>query len=204
MTYPAHTAGATSGGAFTLPDRHASSTKVRIFGTSATIVHRTDDAEHGRRRAEGLGHLDSMELLDVLMELPSGEAVPLSVVGPSNLRVLGRAPSGVVKFTRRSVTRLVVPVVTPLLAVVYASHWRDGLVRASEFAAYCPRMFVTRELPENADEILAEASWYGVGVAVGPRSEPTVVLEPEPLSGWRPTVAWWRFCERVYRHTLDR
>jgi hypothetical protein len=145
-----------------------------------------------------------MELLDVLMGLPSGESVPLSVVGPSNLRVLERAPDGVVDFTRRSVTRLVVPAVTPLLAVVYASHWHDGLVRASEFAAYCPRMFVARDLPENADEVLAEASWYGVGVAVGPRSAPMVVLEPEPLSDWRPTVAWWRFCERVYSHTLDR
>ncbi|MBB5801151.1 hypothetical protein F4560_000919 [Saccharothrix ecbatanensis] len=204
MTYPVRAVGTMSGTVFTLPDRDTSSTKVRIFGTSATIVHRTHHAEHGRRCGEGLGHLDSMELLDVLMGLPSGEAVPLSAVGPSSLRVLRRAPSGVVNFTPRSVTRLVVPVVTPLLAVVYSSHWRDGLVRASEFAAYCPRMFVARELPENADEVLVEASWYGVGVAVGPRSAPTVVLDPEPLSEWRPSVAWWRFCERVYRHTLDR
>ncbi|QQQ74218.1 hypothetical protein IOD16_23745 [Saccharothrix sp. 6-C] len=204
MTYPAHAAAAMSGAASAMVDKETSETKARLFGISATIVHRTDHAEHGRRRGEGLGHLDSMELLDVLMELPLREALPLSSIDPSSLRVLRRAPAGVVEFTGRSVTRLVVPAVTPLLAVVHAVHWRDGLERASAFAAHCPRMFVTRELPENADEVLAEASWYGVGVAVGPRAAPTVVLEPEPLSEWRPSVAWWRFCERVYRHALDR
>lgn len=64
-------------------------------------------------------------------------------------------------------------------------------------------MLVVRELPPNADVALAEASWYGIGVAVGPQAAPTTVVEPEPIADWQPTAAWWHFCERVYLHTLD-
>nr|WP_042179202.1 hypothetical protein [Kibdelosporangium sp. MJ126-NF4]CEL13689.1 hypothetical protein [Kibdelosporangium sp. MJ126-NF4]CTQ99375.1 hypothetical protein [Kibdelosporangium sp. MJ126-NF4] len=181
----------------------ADSTSVRLFGTAATVVHRTNRVEHARRRDHGLTSVESMELLDVLTDFPVRMPVPLSSVRRPDLRVLHRAPTGVVRVTASTVTRLVEPVVTPVLAVVHAPRWREGLADASEFAAYCPRMVVVDKLPENSDEALAEASWYGIGVAVGPRSAPDVVLEPEPLPDWQPTVAWWRFCERVYRHTLD-
>ncbi|GAA0247219.1 hypothetical protein GCM10010492_53560 [Saccharothrix mutabilis subsp. mutabilis] len=168
---------------------------------TAMVEHRTDHRERERRRHAGLGHLDSLELLDVLMGLPPQVAVPLASIRRNDLNVLRRAPGGVVRFTGSSVTRLAVPVVTPVLAVVYAEQWRAGLERASEFAAYCPRMFVVRELPADTDGLLAEASWYGVGVAVGHGDAPTMVLEPEPLDDWQPTPAWWLFCERVHRHS---
>ncbi|ALG10211.1 hypothetical protein AOZ06_27940 [Kibdelosporangium phytohabitans] len=171
---------------------------MRIFNTDATIVHTTHEGEHVRRQAIGLGHVNSLALLDVLMDLPVGTPVPISSVDTPNLRVLRKAPGGVVRVAGSAVTRLLMPVVTPVLAVVYASGWRDGLADASEFASYLPRMFVVDELPGNSDEALAEASWYGIGVAVGPPSAPAIVLEPEPLPDWQPTAAWWRFCERVY------
>lgn len=185
------------------PVEITSSTTVRIFDTSATIEHRTDHEEHDRRRRQGLGHVDSMELLDVLMGLPAWTAVPLSSMSKPALRVLRRAPEGIVRFTPSSVTRLAAQPVAPILAIVYSPRWEEGLERASRFAAYCPRMLVVRKPPANADEALAEASWYGIGVAVGSRSARTTVLEPEPLADWQPTVAWWRFCERVYRHVLQ-
>ncbi|WNV87639.1 hypothetical protein [Umezawaea sp. Da 62-37] len=190
------------GAALNLQD--ARSVRVRILGTTATIVHRRDDVEHERRRRMGLADVKSMELLDVLMDLPHEAAVTRSSLSPAVLRVLQRAPAGVVRMDSTSVTRLVSPAVTPVLAVVYASRWRDGLERASEFASYIPRMFVVPEAPSNSLEALAEASWYGVGVAVGPRSAPTMVLEPEPLSDWQPTTGWWWFCEQVYRHATDQ
>ncbi|MEO6086649.1 MAG: hypothetical protein ABIQ18_26400 [Umezawaea sp.] len=184
--------------------REAHSVKARIFGTTATIVHRRNVFEHERRRSAGLTDLRSMELLDVLMDLPADVAVPRRSMSRAVLRVLHRAPAGVVHIDGDSVTRLVSPAVTPVLAVVYASRWRDGLERASEFASYIPRMFVVSETPPNATEALAEASFYGIGVAVGPRSAPTTVLEPEPLPDWQPTTAWWWFCEQVYRFTIDQ
>lgn len=202
MTSPlANTVQVKPGTALNLQD--ARSARVRIFGTSATIAHRRDDVEHERRRRRNLADVSSMELLDVLMDLPIGAAVPRSALAPATLRVLRGAPDGVVQVDNVSVTRLAAPAVTPVLAVVYASRWRDGLERASEFASYLPRMFVVPEAPANAEEALAEASWYGIGVAVGPRSAPTTVLEPEPLDDWQPTTAWWWFCEQVYRHSVD-
>lgn len=192
------------GATLALPVGQDDATPVRVFGTSATIAHSTDHAERDRRCRAGLGHLDSLELLDALMELPTHTPLPWSSLSSSTAGILRRAPSGAVRSTRSSVTRLAVPVVTPALAVVYAAEWRQGLARASQFAAYCPRMFVVPGLPATAVEVLSEASWYGVGVAVGNRLTPTVVLEPEPVTAWQPTVAWWRFCERVYRHCGDR
>jgi len=203
MTVPlANSVQVKPGAALNLQD--AQSTRVRILGTTATIVHRRDDVEHERRRLMGLADVKSMELLDVLMDLPHEVAVTRSSLSPAVLRVLQRAPAGVVHIDSTSVTRLISPAVIPVLAVVYASRWRDGLERASEFASYIPRMFVVPEAPPNSEEALAEASWYGVGVAVGPRSAPTMVLEPEPLSDWQPTTGWWWFCEQVYRHTTDQ
>jgi hypothetical protein len=184
--------------------RDARSAKVRIFDTTATVVYRCNDAEHERRHNVGLSDLKSMELLDVLLDLPAGVAVPRSSLSSSVLQVLHRAPGGVVRMDNTSVIRLISPVVAPVLAIVYASRWRDGLERASEFASYVPRMFVVPETPANSTEALAEASYYGVGVAVGPRSAPTIVLEPEPLLDWQPTTAWWWFCEQVYRFTTDQ
>lgn len=175
---------------------------VRLFGTTARVAYRTDKIEHARRRQADLGHLDSMELLDILMDLPAGSAVPTASVGTASLSLLRRAPEGVIGFAASSVTRLVRPVVTPLLAVVHAREWHDGLERASRFAAYCPRLVVVRELPPDSEQALAEASFYGIGVAVGARSAPTVVLEPEPFLDWQPSVAWWHFTEQVYRHSL--
>ncbi|WP_143230814.1 hypothetical protein [Actinosynnema sp. ALI-1.44] len=183
--------------------RATDSTSVRVFGTRATIVHSTHQAEHERRQAAGLRQVDNLELLDVLMDLPANAPVPVSSISGPDLRVLRKAPGGVVRFSATAVTRVLTPVLTPVLAVVYASQWRDGLADASEFASYLPRMFVIDELPANADEAIAEASWYGIGVAVGPPASPAIVLEPEPLPDWQPTVAWWRFCERVYRHHVQ-
>ena len=186
----------------TLTDEKSRSTTVRLFGTTARVAYRTDEIEHARRRQAGLGHLESMELLDILMDLPDGTGVPIASVDAVSLRLLRSAPEGVVRFAASSVTRLVRPVVTPRLAVVHAREWHDGLERASRFAAYCPRLTVVPELPPDPEKVLAEASFYGIGVAVGARSAPTVVLEPEPFLDWQPSVAWWHFTEQVYRHTL--
>lgn len=180
------------------------STTVRLFGATARITYRTDELEHARRCQSGLGHLNSMERLDILMDLPDGVGVPITSVGAASLSLLRSAPEGVVRFAASSVTRLVKPVVTPRLAVVRAREWRDGLERASRFAPYCPRLAVVPELPPDPAEALAEASFYGIGVAVGARSAPTVVLEPEPFHDWQPSVAWWHFTEQVYRHCLGR
>jgi hypothetical protein len=168
------------------------------------MVHRFNQAEHARRLGQHLGSLNSLELLDVLMELPLRTAIPRSSLAGATRRVLLRAPAGAVEVNGASVTRLAEPVVTPVMAVVYESDWDSALSRASRFASYCPRMVVTPELPSASSESLDEASFYGIGVAIGPKSSPAMILEPENLEDWRPTPAWWQFCERIYGQILQQ
>src|SRR2546421_201637 len=74
-----------------------------------------------------------------------------------------------------------------------------GLRAASRFAMYCRRLLVIPELPPNQEVALAEASFYGIGVALRRNGTVTMVLEPEPFTDWQPTAAWWWFTEEVYR-----
>jgi hypothetical protein len=167
-----------------------------------------DAGEHHRRCRHAAGALRSLELLDVLFELPAREPVSLATLSSSSVRVVRSAPPGIVTFTDTAVVRQAIPVITPILAIVRtapggvtAARLRDGLEHASRFAAYCPRLLLTPRSPKTAtDELLAEASWAGIGVASGPLDAATVLVEPEPVAAWQPTPAWWYFTETVYQH----
>ncbi|TCO45871.1 hypothetical protein [Actinocrispum wychmicini] len=191
-----------SGSAFVVPGEDLAAAKMRLFDTAVVMVHRLDAVEHRRRGELGLGQLTSLELIDVLMDLPADVPVPQRSLDVTSLHQLRRCQPGVVEFTGAQVVRRVVPAVMPIMAVVYAKKWDDGLIRASRFASYCQRTVVVPDLPENADEALAEASWYGIGVAVGPKAAPVTVLQPEVFAEWRPTPAWWRFAEVAYGQLL--
>jgi hypothetical protein len=175
--------------------------RVLIFDTSAWIAFRYDQAEAARRAESGLGAVPAWDVLDTLMDLPAGLPVPVVALSQSARRRLGRAPAGVTHIDSGEVIRDLVPAVTPLLAVIIARDWASGLARASRFAPYCRRMVVGQELTGAGGEIVRTASRLGIGVAV--RSGPgaaDVLLEPEPVTDWQPTTAWWRFCEVVYGH----
>jgi hypothetical protein len=173
-------------------------TRARVLETSAWIAFRHDRHEAARREDHGLGAVLAWDLLDTLMDLPAGLPVPITALTrPARQRVCTAAP-GVARVADGQVTRDLVPVVTPLLAIVIGGHWDDTLVRASRFAPYCPRMVVWPELAGGADA-LGIAARLGIGVAVRTGSGPAeVLLEPELVPGWQPTTAWWRFCEAVY------
>ena len=190
-----------AGSALHVPDGMAAA-KVRLFETTVFLIHRMDHDEHRRRAARGLGAIGALDLLDLLMDLPARSSVPLSALSSARLRTLRRAPDGVVEVDGRTLTRLLVPVITPMMAVVCTNNWDDALTKASRFASYCQRMVVVPELPDNEQEALSEADWYGIGVAVGPKAQPSVVVEPERFDDWTPTPAWWRFCERAYEQVL--
>jgi len=133
------------------------------------------------------------------MNLPAGLPVPAAAISPTDHRLLRQLPAGSLERSPGTVTRRVVPPLTPLLAIVRATRWLDGLTTASRFAAYCPRLVIVPALPEERDTALAQAAVYGIGVAVTSGSGPRVVVEPEPLPGWQPTPAGWWFTEETYR-----
>ncbi|GAA2255491.1 hypothetical protein GCM10010402_08480 [Actinomadura luteofluorescens] len=173
-------------------------TRLRLFNTPVWMTYRRDTDEWRRRRAYRLGAVLAWDLLDLLMELPVGCPVPLGALSRGDRRRLQRAPEGVVTITEGTVTRHAVAPVMPLLAVVACRDWHDGLARASRFASYCSRMVVVSSVPGDQAQALAFAGLYGIGVAVGDRQPARVLVEPEPLTDWQPTTAWWRFTETIY------
>ena len=179
-------------------------TRARVLGTWAWIAFRADRGEARRREAFALGAVLGWDLLDTLMDLPAGLPVPLSALDrPSRRRVAGAAP-GVARIAGHQVIRDLVPAVTPLLAIVTASDWADGLARASRFAPYCGRM-VLGPPPPAVGQVLQTARRLGIGVAARAGFGPAeVLLEPEPVPGWQPTTAWWRFCEVTYGEAARR
>jgi hypothetical protein len=172
--------------------------RARVLDTSAWIAFRHDRREASRREGYGLGAVLAWDLLETLMDLPAGLPVPVAALSGAARRRVAAADPGVARIAGGTVTRELVPAVTPLLAIVMAGDWAAALARASRFAAYCPRMVVGPALPAGT-EVLGTAARLGIGVAVrmAPGSA-DVLLEPAPVTDWQPTTAWWRFCEAVY------
>ena len=173
-------------------------TKALILDTRAWIAFRYDRPEAARRATCDLGPVLAWDLLDTLMDLPAGLPVPAAALTRLARRRVCRAPEGVARVFDGHVIRDLVPVVTPLLAIITARDWASGLTRASRFAPYCRRIVVGPGLPAGG-EVLQTAARLGIGVAVRVRpGAAEVLLEPELVEGWQPTTAWWRFCEVIY------
>jgi|SRR5215470_3825588 len=172
---------------------------VHMFGTGAWIAYRRDDVEWCRRGDSS--PILALDVLDTLMTLPAGLEVPVAAVARADRRLLRGLPPGSLDWSATTVTRLVVPALTPLLAVVRSTGWLDGLRAASRFAAYCRRLVIVPAVPAERGTALAQAAVYGIGVAVADEAgDPQIVVEPEPLPpDWQPTPAFWWFTEEVYR-----
>jgi hypothetical protein len=173
--------------------------RVRLFGTRAWVAYRPDHDQRQLRRAHAVGPILGLDLLDTLMSLPAGLPVPLSALSQASRRRLRRLPEGTLTWTHSTVTRQVAPPLMPLLAMVQGTGWAKGLRAASRFAMYCARLLVVAELPPDRDVALAEASYYGVGIALRRSETLKIVVEPEAFSDWQPTPAWWWFTEEIYR-----
>jgi hypothetical protein len=168
--------------------------QVRLLGTTVQMTYRRHEQEWQRRTQHEV--VTDLGVLDVLMTLPAGMPIPWSSLSRGERRLLERLPPGVVDRDATTVTRLLVPAVTPLLATVKAPDWDRGGPAASMFAVYCPRMVGLPQAP--SDLVLSEASLYGIGVTVSQHGRRTVLVEPEPVVDWQPTPAAWAFSEEIY------
>lgn len=173
--------------------------RVRLFGIRAWVAYRADDDQRQLRRTHAMAPILGLDLLNTLMGLPVGWPVPLRAVSRPDQRRLRRLPDGAVLWTPVAVIRRVAPPVMPLLTMVQSAEWARGLRAASRFAMYCSRLLVVSELPPDQDVALAEASYYGIGVALRRGGALKIVVEPEAFTDWQPTAAWWWFTEEVYR-----
>jgi len=166
--------------------------------TCAQVQMRVDLHEHERRQATGLGAVTSERLLDVLMSLPMGMAVPVDSVDESSRRVLGRAPAAVVDEVDGEFVRLVRRPIAVESVLMTGGTWRAAQAAISCFAAHCQR---TVRLPVvDVDPLLrAEAEHLGVGIA---SIHGDLLVAPRPFVARRFTSYGWWFTERLYEQWL--
>lgn len=166
--------------------------------TCAQVQLRIDLHEHERRAAAGLGAVTNERLLDVLLSLPTGFAVPVHAVDEDSRRVLGRAPVGVVDEVDGEFVRLVRRPVTIESVLTTAPTWRAAQASISCFAAHCQR---TVRLPvEDVDPLLrAEAEHLGVGIE---SMHGDLLVAPRTFVARRFTSYGWWFTEKVYEQWL--
>ena len=171
---------------------------VRVLGRPTAIMYRPQAEEMRRRCETGLGAITRMDLLDLLLSLPYGVS---GAVGLADRPRTAPAPfnaGGSVQSRNGKVIRRAVAPLTVELAAVRACDWRRGLDQASLLAPFCSRAVVLGRVPDDADALLAEAAYYGVGVVVAEAGEVRVLADPEPFTRRSHKAAGWWFTEEVY------
>lgn len=173
----------------------------RVSGAVADAVVTVDAIEDQRRAGLGLVGVADLGLLDALMCLPVGEAIPVADLGPVASAHLRAAPAGCVEWldggTR--VRRLLVPAATVELVVVRCGRWRSGLLRAAAFEPFATRVVLLERPPRALHDIAWEADGAGVGLWVRHLDTEIVeVVAPAPFVRRYVKPAGWRFAERAY------
>jgi len=168
----------------------------RLWGTDALLFRRLDEREHERRRAVSAGRIDYIGHLEALMALPVDLPVPLRSLDPGLRKKIRALPPGAVEIDRHRVIRRAV---RPMLAVVKASGWRDGLEKAGRFAPVCRRAMLLEYEPDGLENLLIEAAYYGIGVLVPRSGGLKMAAAPEEFRPGRHTAAAWLFVEEIYQ-----
>jgi hypothetical protein len=176
---------------------------VRMFGSVAGVVYRTDEAEVARRRVQKVEPLIELDVLDGLMGLPVG--VPVAVVDLTERECarLRRIPHGAVEHDGDLVVRRAVAPLSVHFALVGARDWRVGLTRAGRFAPYCARAVLLPAAQAEWGDVRAQASFFGIGVCVFAEGQLRVLVEPRPYVRMRHTPAQWWFVEETYRQISE-
>lgn len=176
--------------------------RMRVRGVDATVMYVPDDAEYRRRRSAGLGAVTRLDLLDVLLGLPVGLAVPWCSLAPNDRRAVRELPAGCADVTPAGVIRRLVRPLRVELAIVHARHWRGGLEQAGRFGSYCTRLVVLPEPPADGDRAGIEADYWGIGLVVA-APEPSLLVPPERFEPRAHTAAGWAFAEQVHSAVAD-
>jgi hypothetical protein len=173
----------------------------RVSGAVADAVLEVDRREHDRRVECGLGGVEEIGILDALMCMPTGAALPLEDFRPVALRHLRRAPYGCLVWSEdgSEVRRLLNPVCSVSLVVVRAAGWRSGLWRAAAFEPFARRVVVLDRPSKKVREYAWEADASGTGLWIE-HSDNLVeqIVPPGDFVLRYVKPARWRFRERAY------
>src|SRR5689334_21527944 len=108
----------------------------RLDRFRAGAVLAVDLIEDERRRQMGVGAVSRLHLLDSLMKLPVGKAVPASDLLERDLRRVVASPVGVVECSEQGLMRRLRPVVEVVMVRVAAGDWSARLRQAASFARF--------------------------------------------------------------------
>lgn len=175
---------------------------VDVLGVNALLYVQWDAAERHRRERTGAGALDRMSDLNVLQGLPAGCPIPLAAMSRSERLAVRRLPRGAVQQVGENVVRLAVRPLRLDLAVVRATGWRRGLEAAGRFAPFGRRALLLDRRPRDADEMMLEAAFYGIGILIKDEDGLELAVAPREYRPARHTVAAWRFEEMLYRRLI--
>lgn len=168
----------------------------RSAGSVADALAMHDTTEQARRREFALGAVQSLALLDALLNLPLRVPTHRDDLAPYARELLWRAPAGAVELDGAWVSRLLTPPLTVVAAVVRTRTWRRAIQRAGRFAPFAQQIMVFDRVP--APELTWEANAAGIGVWVEVDGETREVCRPEPFARRYWKAAGWRFTEHAY------
>ena len=151
-----------------------------------------------RRQRAGLGALLQRADLHVLSGLPVDLPVPVGMLSGPRVEVLNRMKYGAVDVTDQVVTRRAVAPVRIRSVTYETRRWSQGLTRVSRFAPFAARAILLPEQPRDIAALRTAAAYYGIGVSIGTRDEPTWLVKPAPFRPLRYTPASWLFAETVF------
>ncbi|MFD4540787.1 hypothetical protein [Streptomyces bauhiniae] len=183
----------------TLFPRGADLGVLNIFGVDAVVAYRADTQEIERRAAVGAAELTDRCVLDLLMNLPLGVAVPVASLSEAERRTLRRLPPGSVSRYGDIVVRQATQPIRIDLAVVPGRTWAATKEKAEWFTPFCARAVLIDGPLRRREDAVMEADFYGIGLLVTTGSEVEVVVPPRPFARRRHTAATWQLVESAYR-----
>ncbi|MGW4803051.1 hypothetical protein [Kitasatospora sp. NPDC004272] len=167
----------------------------------AVLFTSPDPVEDTRRRAHQHARdvFDRIEETDLLLALPHGIPIPLNrLTRAQQRRARFLSPCAVHIDTQAgTATRLAVRPATVHLALVEGPLTSTTLGNASMYAPFCTRAVLAPHPPRNP-ELLTEADFYGIGVALETDTGPQVLVRPTPWVRRRHSPAGWAFEESAY------
>ncbi|MDL5199057.1 hypothetical protein [Streptomyces sp. ALI-76-A] len=185
-------------------DPDAKVTEVTLWDVRVVLAYRWDHDEHARRQAASVGPLDDLWLLDALLKLPVGRAVPLTSLAGRDRRLLERGePVHACERRAGAVVRWAVPPLSVDLAVVRSAHAGLEALDVMPFGAYAPQAVWLDGPVDDSARLQAEAARFSTGVVHWQGvDEPRVLVPVQPLADVHETAAGWQFAEHAYARLL--
>ena len=171
-----------------------------VLGDQEVVVAYDQDVEEARRRAAaGVRPVLERRTLQVLLDLPQGSWVSLSLLRPADQSRVRRLPRGLVAVEGDGVMRLARPALAVRSIGVAASTWRRGLRLSAPYASYCSRYVLLQPRRARGDLTMAtlEARYYGVGLAVAEGDSLDWLVAPAPFAADRFSASSWLLAEQV-------